>query len=228
MSSLSLGQSYWEHNNPSSELNTTNFYRPSSTTQETNYLLDNFTKLGKSSPSLDQGYHTLVSPSPGPTGLNLWSDAGILYKGKKYHQTKNNSFDRLPDDVVIKIFSFLSSIDLSICAQVCRRFDALVWTPSLWRIITLNSDNISGDRAIKGVLRQLCGQCRTGACTSVEKIYLSDGAKLSDKSLLLLARRCPELTHLQLQGCTNVTNNALTEIVTKCNNLQHLDLTGNK
>ncbi|KAJ8982078.1 hypothetical protein NQ317_015590 [Molorchus minor] len=212
LSSLSLGP-----------INSGYFRSPSHQTQETNnYLLDNFTKLGKSSSSLDQGYHTLVSPSPGPVTPNLWTD-GNLYKGKKY-QSKNNSFDRLSDDLVIKIFSFLSSIDLSICAQVCRRFDILTWTPSLWRVITLG-EPVSGDKAIRGVLRQLCGQGRTGACPSVERVHITNGAKLSDRSLLLLARRCPELTHLQLQGCNNITNNALFEVATRCNNLQHLDVT---
>ncbi|KAJ8926865.1 hypothetical protein NQ314_020716 [Rhamnusium bicolor] len=120
----------------------------------------------------------------------------------------------------------MSFIDLSVCAQVCRRFDILAWTPSLWRVITLEGETVSGDRAIRGVLRQLCGQGRTGACPSVERVHITNSAKLSDKSLLLLARRCPELTHLQLQGCNNVTNNALFEVATRCNNLQHLDVTG--
>ncbi|XP_018566549.1 F-box/LRR-repeat protein 7-like [Anoplophora glabripennis] len=226
LSSFSLGPSYWDHENYDKIQNSqSNYFRTSNhQMQETNYLLDNFTKLGKSSPSLDQGYHTLVSPSPGPVTPNLWTD-GNLYKGKKY-QSKNNSFDRLPDELVTKIFSFLTSIDLSICAQVCRRFDILAWTPSLWRVITLEGEVVSGDRAIRGVLRQLCGQGRTGACPSVERVHVTNGAKLSDKSLLLLARRCPELTHLQLQGCSNITNHALSEVVTRCNNLQHLDVTG--
>lgn len=112
------------------------------------------------------------------------------------------------------------------CARVCRRFDVLAWTPVLWRTIQLEGENISGDKAIRGVLRQLCGQGRTGACPSVEKVHLTDGCKLTDRSLLLLARRCPELTHLQIQGSVTVTNAALAEVTTRCTNLQHLDVTG--
>lgn len=229
LSSLTFGRSYWEHDNYNKqEMNETNsspdYFRPQVQTNETNYLLDNFVKLGKSSPSLDQGYHTLVSPSPGPVTQSLWSDRNI-YKGKKF-QTKNNSFDILPDKLLVRIFSYLPSLDLSVCARVCRRFEVLSWTPGLWRTITLQGENISGDRAIRGVLRQLCGQGRTGACPSVERVHLTDGAKLTDRGLMLLARRCPELTHLQIQCSAAVTNNALFEIATRCHNLQHLDVSG--
>lgn len=232
LSTLSLGTSYWEHDNYNKTENSQSDSSPeyfrsvsqSHQTHETNYLLDNFSKLGKSSPSLDQGYHTLVSPSSGPISSNIWN-GGNIYKGNKY-QNKNNSFDRLPDKLVIKIFSFLKSMDLSICARVCRRFDILAWSPSLWRTIQLEGENVSGDKAIRGVLRQLCGQGRTGACPSVERVHLTDGAKLTDKGLMLLARRCPELTHLQIQGSAAVTNGALFELATRCTNLQHLDVTG--
>ncbi|XP_022915662.1 F-box/LRR-repeat protein 7 [Onthophagus taurus] len=219
LSLLSLGASYWEHENYSkletsqSDSNSSPEYQ-----QETNYLLDNFAKLGKSSPSLDQGYHTLVSPSPGLSTPGHW-------KVKKL-QAKNNSFDRLPDDLIVRVFSFLTSSDLSVCARVCRRFDALVWTPTLWRTILLEGETISGDRAIRGVLRQLCGQGRTGACPSIEKVYLANGAKITDRGLSLLAKRCPELTHLKIQGSTSVTNGVFFEILARCTNLQHLDITG--
>lgn len=55
---------------------------------------------------------------------------------------------------------------------------------------------------------------------------LSEGSKVSDKGLQLLTRRCPGLTHLQLQQSSSITNQALFDLVTKCTNLQHLDITG--
>ncbi|XP_050314462.1 F-box/LRR-repeat protein 7-like [Anthonomus grandis grandis] len=225
LSSLCLGSPYWENDEYYSKKtpseNSSQYYLSQNQTQtESGYLFENFGKNRPSSPVLDQGYATLIAPS---FTASLWNNENI-YKGKKLHL--NNSFDKLSDDLVLRIFNFLNSIDLSNCAQVCRRFDNLVWTPCLWRVITIDGEKVSGDRAIKGVLRQLCGQGRTGACPSVEKIYVTNGASLSDKTLLLLAKRCPELTYLQLQGCTNITNNALFEITTRCSNLQHLDLTG--
>lgn len=57
---------------------------------------------------------------------------------------------------------------------------------------------------------------------------LSDGCRMSDRGMQLVSRRCPELTHLQLQNCVAVTNGALFDLVTKCSNLQHLDITGRR
>nr|CAD7451956.1 unnamed protein product [Timema tahoe] len=194
--------------------------------------------VGRSSPSLDQGYHTLVSPSPGPSTPGPWTDphpvpppappvttSASPFKGKRLH-AKNSPFDRLPDKAALKIFEWLDSSDLCACAMVCRRWAHLAWEPLLWRTIQLRGEGVCGDRAVRGVLRRLCGQGRTGACPSVERVFLGDGAKLTDKGLTLLARRCPELTHLQLHGCAAVSNPALFELATKCSNLQHLDLTG--
>ena len=212
--------------------------------------LDASYKMGRTSPSLDQGYHTLVSPSPGPSTPGPWADynnplsvvsmtatattptvtttsssgKGKKLSGKCFSYPSN--FDRLPDESVIKIFSWLDSSDLCICARVCKRWKSLVWEPQLWRIIKLSGENVSGDNAVRSVLRRLCGQNTTGACPTVEKVLLSDGARITDKGLMQLSRRCTELTHLQLHGCSAVTNNAIFELVTKCTNLQHLDLTG--
>ncbi|XP_066255025.1 F-box/LRR-repeat protein 7-like [Euwallacea similis] len=229
LSSLCLGSSYWDNDqyeSKSASENSSHQYYSSQNhhqSHNSNYLFDSFVNIGKSSPSLDQGYATLVTAGAS-SNANVWND-GNIYKGKRF-QPKNNSFDKISDDLIIRIFSFLSSIDLSTCAQVCRRFDTLVWTPSLWRVITLDGEIVSEDKAIKAVLRQLCGQDRTGACPSVERVYVTNGAKFSDKSLMLLGKRCPELTHLQLQGCAKITNNALYEISNRCINLQHLDVTG--
>lgn len=126
----------------------------------------------------------------------------------------------------MKVFSMLNSYELSICARVCRRFDRLVWKPELWRTITLAGETLSGDRAVRAVLRQLCGQGTTGACTQVERVHITDGAKITDKGVTLLARRCPEITHLQITQTAGVTNASLNEIVNRCGNLQHLDVTG--
>lgn len=194
--------------------------------------LDPSYKLGRLSPSFDQGYHTLVSPSPGPSTPGPWTDYNPLSpsvttgKGKKLSKSSSSVFDKLTDEDIIKIFSWLDSNDLCVCARVCKRWEAIAWEPQLWRIIKLSGENLCGDKAVRGVLRKLCGQGTTGACPTVERVLFSDGAKITDKGLTQLSRRCTEITHLQLHGCSAVTNNAIFELVTKCMNLQHLDLTG--
>lgn len=227
--------------------------------------------MGRFSPSLDQGYATLVSPSP--TGHHPSSTGGIVVCSNPKNSspsvvsggvitsstpattprrglTSSSSgtvngtaigpppwnrkgpyrcgpyFDRLPDEAVVRIFSWLDSCELCNVARVCRRFEQLAWRPVLWKCITLRGEHLNGDKTLKMIFRQLCGQSCNGACPEVERVMLAEGCRISDKGLQLLTRRCPELTHLQLQTCEGVSNQALVEALTKCSNLQHLDVTG--
>lgn len=93
---------------------------------------------GRFSPSLDQGYHTLNTPSP-PSGqqLTLWNNNNVI---KKVTPKRGEGFHRLPNQLVIKIFEWLDSSDLCNLTQVCKRFETLVWNPVLWRHITIKGE----------------------------------------------------------------------------------------
>ncbi|XP_011191999.1 F-box/LRR-repeat protein 7 [Zeugodacus cucurbitae] len=212
-------------------------------------LSDGLCNIGRFSPSLDQGYATLVSPSPTGHHPNTITTHSIVHHPPPstttltaVTRTRHDNvvpppwnkktfrsgplFDRLPDDVVLKIFNWFDSCELCILARVCRRFDQLAWRPVLWKVISLKGEHLNGDKTLKMIFRQLCGQTCNGSCPEVERVMLSEGCRISDKGLQLLTRRCPELTHLQLQTCMQVTNQALMDVLTKCTNLQHLDVTG--
>ncbi|XP_031626807.1 F-box/LRR-repeat protein 7 isoform X2 [Contarinia nasturtii] len=180
-------------------------------------------RLGRFSPSFDQGYHTLNSPSIS-AGANTNSQP--LSHTARGRNKNDNIFNRLSDDVCIKIFSWLDTVSLSNVSRVCKRFDSLVWRPELWKTITLKGEGINGDRALRSIVRRLSNYTRNVSCPEIEKVMLSDGCRISDKGMELLSRRCPELTHLQIQMSYNVSNAALFQLVTKCTNLQHLDVTG--
>lgn len=135
---------------------------------------------------------------------------------------KGSVFDRLSDELVVRVLAYLPSYDLSACARVCRRWEALVWRPALWRTLTLSG----ADKTARTILKQLAGQGQGYMCLNVERAYFSDGARVSDREVVFLARRCPELTHLQVHGCTEVSNYAIHELITRCINLHHLDITG--
>lgn len=62
---------------------------------------------------------------------------------------KSSPFDRLTDDMVVRIFSFLPSMQLALCARVSRRWHVLAWEPQLWSTIVLSGENLSVDRALK-------------------------------------------------------------------------------
>lgn len=238
---------------------------------------DGLSNLGRFSPNLDQGYATLVSPSPtghhsssisiGTTPIGMVHNtvplnshlvmcsttavsAAAAAVARRYTESVETDgvsnrrsfvpppwnrkgsyqagpfFNCLPDEAIIRIFNWLQSYELCQVARVCRRFEQLAWLPMLWKIITLRGERFCGDKVLKMIFRQLCGQTRNGSCPEVERVMLADNCKISDKSLQLLTRRCPELTHLQLHGCVNITNQALEDVLTKCNNIQHLDVTG--
>nr|XP_036228793.1 F-box/LRR-repeat protein 7 [Bactrocera oleae]XP_036228794.1 F-box/LRR-repeat protein 7 [Bactrocera oleae]XP_036228796.1 F-box/LRR-repeat protein 7 [Bactrocera oleae]XP_036228797.1 F-box/LRR-repeat protein 7 [Bactrocera oleae]XP_036228798.1 F-box/LRR-repeat protein 7 [Bactrocera oleae] len=212
-------------------------------------LSDGLCNIGRFSPSLDQGYATLVSPSPTGHHPNTITTHSIVHHPPPstttltaVTRTRHDNvapppwnkktfrsgplFDRLPDDVVLKIFNWFDSCELCILARVCRRFDQLAWRPVLWKVISLKGEHLNGDKTLKMIFRQLCGQTCNGSCPEVERVMLAEGCRISDKGLQLLTRRCPELTHLQLQTCLQVSNQALMEVLTKCTNLQHLDVTG--
>lgn len=102
----------------------------------TTNLVDGLTRLGRFSPSLDQGYATLVSPSPSAGGGGGQHTPGPWNKNKGPCRS-GPGFDRLPDDAIIRIFQWLNSCELSNLSKVCRRFELLAWKPMLWRTITL-------------------------------------------------------------------------------------------
>lgn len=81
---------------------------------------------------------------------------------------------------------------------------------------------------LKMILKRLLnsGQLIQPSLSFVERVYVGNGCKITDKSLGMLSRRCPELTHLQVHTSGEVTNYGVEEVLYKCTNLQHLDLTG--
>ena len=124
-----------------------------------------------------------------------------------------------------RIFANLPSEQICRCARVCRRWYTLAWEPALWTSIRINNSAINADRAVRSLTKRLSYDTPT-VCVMVEKLNLNGCHKLTDRGLLTVAKRCPELRLLELQGCVNITNIALFEIVSRCVNLEHLNVAG--
>lgn len=97
-------------------------------------------RIGRgTSPSLDQGYHTLNTPSPPSTQQpyipHHWNTNNNIIK--KVNPKPGKGFNRLPNDLIIRIFEWLDSCDLCNLTQVCKKFETLVWSPVLWRNIVI-------------------------------------------------------------------------------------------
>ena len=134
-------------------------------------------------------------------------------------------FDLMTDDVIVKIFSNLTTDQLCRCSCVCERWYRLAWDPLLWKRIVINDDRIPIDRALRYLTKRLSYNTPT-VCVIVERINLNGCIQLTDKGLHCVAKRCPELRTLEIKGCSNVTNTALCEVVSYCVNLEYLDVTG--
>ncbi|GIY47002.1 hypothetical protein CDAR_57241 [Caerostris darwini] len=181
-------------------------------------LLRQVTSLGLAAPE-DLGYHTLP-----PDDDAVWATAPCTktdapaapprvapdeklvatFKGKKLPK-RPCPFDKLPDNLIVKIFSYLSSNELCVSARVCRRWYFLVWEPQLWTSVTLGGERIQVDRGLKTLFRLLCRDSPT-LCLTVERINLSGCSRLTDKGLATIALKCPELKVLELKGCTWVSS----------------------
>jgi hypothetical protein len=139
-----------------------------------------------------------------------------------------SQFDRLPDNCVINILSFLSSNQLVKCSRISRRFYFLAWEPELWSDIVLEGGyQIDTDLALKTIIRLLSRNAGLpNKQHSLNSLVLNGCQSLTDRGLAIVARRCPHLTKLEIQWCTNITNGGLMDLVTKCPLLDHLDVTG--
>ena len=95
-----------------------------------------------------------------PSGLSLLLFNSTLFffsrQGKRWATPtqsggnyKFSYFERLTDDVLLRVFSFLSSTQLALCSRVCRRWHVLAWEPHLWSSVYLSGENLPADRALK-------------------------------------------------------------------------------
>ncbi|XP_002740625.1 F-box/LRR-repeat protein 7-like [Saccoglossus kowalevskii] len=134
-------------------------------------------------------------------------------------------FDTLSDVLIVKIFSYLTTLDICKSSQVCRMWYHLSWQPLLWRQIKLQGNFINIDRALRVLTKRLCRQTPY-VCLTVERIILSGCERLTDRGLYEISRRCPELQHLELSFCYQITNDALFEVISKCPHLDYLDISG--
>lgn len=93
-------------------------------------MIDGLSRIGRLSPNFDQGYHTLASTSQSASNDNQMALMRSRSRGE-------SPFSKLSDEACVKIFSWIDSCDLCNISKVCKRFDTLIWTPSLWKAIKL-------------------------------------------------------------------------------------------
>lgn len=164
-----------------------------------------------------------------PVKLEVKADIATVHMEHKNPSVENTSkashIDKIPDELLLHIFSYLPSDQLCQCASVSTRFCGLVWAPSLWSTIKIENKNCNVDRGLRNITRRLSYDTPT-VCLMVEKIDIGGCEGLTDKGLQAVAKRCPELRHLNIQGCYSITNIVIFNIISNCVNLEYLNVAG--
>lgn len=134
-----------------------------------------------------------------------------------------NYFDKLTDDLVIKIFGCLTTNELcSSCTRVCRRWYYLAWEPSLWKSLVFNTpncQNLNIDRGLKTLLKLLSRDfyCREKASSLKESsfhTYSSTDTSLTNS--LRYTNLFLPIERIILNGCSRLTDKGLMLIAKKC------------
>lgn len=108
------------------------------------------------------------------------------------------TIDKLPDKVLLNIFSYLSHREICRMARVCRRWRQIAYDTRLWRNVSLRPE-VSGLHV--GSLESLLTliQSRFGASLR----YIELPIELITHTVLHeLAAKCPNLTHMLLDFST--------------------------
>ncbi|XP_076439031.1 uncharacterized protein LOC143277937 [Babylonia areolata] len=154
------------------------------------------------------------------------------------------TIDDLPTVLLVLVFSFLPVVTrLGSVSQVCKRWQAAVLDPSLWRRLDLRnlprlkdetllqltslSDRVSSlilsdgrstlltDGGVSRVLQQ---------CQYLTKVKFNRCFFLSDDTFQNMGKHCHSLVYLNLSGCFTVTDRTLLAISEGCPLLQDLGL----
>ena len=201
--------------------------------------------LTRQTPSLDLGYHTLL----GSLSLSPWSDRTqtleeleresgqcqefrtkigtdgkvISSKNTKLKEKKSkSSFEKLPDDLMLRILTLLPQPHLIKASLVNKRFHRLAWHPLLWRRISLDSKQHC-DNAISTILGILQ---RRSSSHFVEAIQVKASMSLTDQTLELIGHHCPDLTSVEFRNCPNLSNEGIQKLATSCSSLSSLNVSG--
>ena len=73
------------------------------------------------------------SSSSSVTGLNMDSD-----ESKLSCLIQMEYFNRIPNEIMIKVFSYMDYPEMLECAQVCKRWNNLIYDESNWKKLNLS------------------------------------------------------------------------------------------
>ena len=124
--------------------------------------------------------------------------------------TKVLKMENFPDEVILKVLSYLDLKDLIFCGQLCKRIRAISYDESLWENINLHHQKVPA-AFLEMILNNGC------------KYLNLHGAKLIGN--LSLASKSTQLIYLDLSSTFNWDNDkAKEELLLSCHSLQKLSV----
>lgn len=127
-------------------------------------------------------------------------------------ETGTTHFDRVPDNIVLDILSYLSVKDRCVSGRVCRRWRKIVLDNSLWRHVNLLPYQVELRKLWKLVRAHLSDRLQTLRVRGVLDTKTHEvKPPLSESMLEEVCSRCPKLwwLHMEPGSITNITSATL-------------------
>uniref|UniRef100_A0A8C0JDB9 F-box and leucine rich repeat protein 2 n=1 Tax=Chelonoidis abingdonii TaxID=106734 RepID=A0A8C0JDB9_CHEAB len=106
---------------------------------------------------------------------------------------------KLPKELLLRIFSFLDIVTLCRCAQVSKAWNVLALDGSNWQRIDLfNFQTDIEGRVVENISKRCGGFLR--------QLSLRGCLGVGDSALKTFAQNCRNIEHLNLNGCTKITD----------------------
>uniref|UniRef100_A0A673NCD2 F-box/LRR-repeat protein 2-like n=1 Tax=Sinocyclocheilus rhinocerous TaxID=307959 RepID=A0A673NCD2_9TELE len=119
---------------------------------------------------------------------------------------------KLPKELLLRIFSFLDVVTLCRCAQVSKAWNVLALDGSNWQKIDLfNFQTDIEGRVVENISKRCGGFLR--------QLSLRGCLSVGDASMKTFAQNCRNIEHLNLNGCTKITDSTC-----GCRMLENLNL----
>ncbi|TGZ68722.1 hypothetical protein CRM22_004114 [Opisthorchis felineus] len=172
------------------------------------------------------------------------TNGGVISNGKPTAHQKCDVCinEKLPKELIIKIFSYLDMTTLCKCSQVCKFWYECAFDGSNWKSINLFDFQRDVHPKViekiaqrsRGFLRELflkgCQNVTDDAikrftqlCRLIEYLNLSGCKNLTNDTCEHLGQNCPQLMTLILESCSKIDDTGM-ELLSWCSNLTVLDV----
>ena len=133
-------------------------------------------------------------------------------------QVCENLFSYFPDELIVKIFSYLDTQQL--CRHVmpvCKKWKQIAKEPSLWKTIDFNYNPEMESLSLLWVLRK---------APLLRKLVLRGRSNITHPEIAILSEMCPLLTDVDFGFCDNLNCDMIQNLVENCQGLQKINVEG--